>query len=65
MGIMSVSITATAVYCYGGFIVSVPYGDHVCLNDDVVDVYCTKKVSVPYGDHVCLNNILWRIDITK
>ena len=40
------------------FKVSVPYGDHVCLNRNVHPFNTDEvDVSVPYGDHVCLNGI--------
>ena len=38
--------------------VSVPYGDHVCLNwRHWLVLQLWRLVSVPYGDHVCLNTV--------
>ena len=54
MGIMSVSITRSR-HPIVAPAVSVPYGDHVCLNADLHRREVAMTVSVPYGDHVCLN----------
>ena len=56
MGIMSVSISVRPSVPPTTGAVSVPYGDHVCLNQSFL-MYAADDsgVSVPYGDHVCLN----------
>ena len=62
MGIMSVSIEELFNLKFTVKDVSVPYGDHVCLNWTVYEAkeHGIETVSVPYGDHVCLNNIVVR-----
>ena len=59
MGIMSVSMSTASSGICSPMMVSVPYGDHVCLNLAVTgDFLVNVTVSVPYGDHVCLNSLL-------
>ena len=57
MGIMSVSIQMSKVIEGAASKVSVPYGDHVCLNLKAAKYGLHVRVSVPYGDHVCLNDL--------
>ena len=58
MGIMSVSMEIQRGLIEIAQDVSVPYGDHVCLNtDSLCPTSGALLVSVPYGDHVCLNDV--------
>ena len=59
MGIMSVSMGSPKRFISQKAIISVPYGDHVCLNwCQVLLLFSWALISVPYGDHVCLNTAL-------
>ena len=64
MGIMSVSIQMSKVIEGAASKVSVPYGDHVCLNLKAAKYGLHVRVSVPYGDHVCLNADTFRPQFT-